>query len=174
MSAVPCKFSSDAGLLANERHDNAVLARVYRKNGHTAVPAAAPMPFDALLAAEGGEDRAEILAAKEEAVMEFLTVLWSVGPKLAPVVKRLCAFTRMVRPELVVGMNRTEMAEYLGDKGRATHTAREHKLQEELRLRGGFRTLTLPDQKSESAREKSRNQARGNRNRCGGTRKQTA
>lgn len=166
---------TDAALLLHERHVHAVLARVHRQNGHAAVPAPAPLPFEELLARESGADeRAEIIAAKEEAVMQFLSVLWSVGPDPRPVMKRLCAFTRMMRPDLVLGMNRTQMAAMLGDKGRATHTAREHKIQEEMRVRGGFRQITMPDQKSATAREKSAKQARGNRNRCGGTRKAAA
>ena len=161
--------SADAALGINDRIVAAVLARVYRKNGHTAVPSSAPLPFEALLAAESGEDeRAEIIAAKEEAVMQFLTVMMSVGPHPRAVMKRFFSFVRLMRPDLVLAMNRTELAALLGDGGRATQTAREHKIQEEMRRRGGYRTLTMPDQKSASARLKSAKQARGNRNRCGG------
>jgi branched-chain amino acid transport system permease protein len=106
---------TDAALLLHDRHVHAVLARVHRQNGHAAVPAPAPLPFEELLNRESGADEpAEIIAAKEEAVMQFISVLWSVGPDPRPVMKRLCAFTRMMRPELVLGMNRTQMAALLG------------------------------------------------------------
>jgi hypothetical protein len=160
-------MSHDQALSAHDRHVNAVLAKVHRRTGHTCVPSPAALPFDELLQREEGENL-QIVEAKIEAVDRFLTVLFSVGPDPQKVMKRLFTLVRLAYPHLVLNMNQTELADLLGDKGRATQQARDDKLIEEMRQRGGYKSLVLPDQKSPSAREKFAGAQRGNRNRTRG------
>jgi hypothetical protein len=148
-----------------ERRVQAILARQYRKHGHAPITSAiVPTPVDAIQQREDAGATSEEIALKQEAVAEFLGFVFEVGPSPARVLHRLYSLVRVLHPELIMSMNRSELARLLGQT-RAAQSHRERLLFGELCRRGGYKSLSLPDQKSDTAVKRYRRTQRGNRNR---------
>jgi hypothetical protein len=149
---------------AHQRRIDAIMAKAYRREGHNFAPKTAPTPLDALLAAEEQlpDDEQRI---RSEAISGFILWLFEESPHPAPVMKKLYAFVRMVRPETLWNMPGTDIAAIFG-QGRAAESARCNLLLEKLKLKAGYKNLSMPFQKSATAKQKYAEAQRGNKHRA--------
>ncbi len=161
-------------LSPHERKINEVLAGAYRREGHNLPPATVPTPLDALLAAE------EALPEDEQKIKEDFADKWlgffftdpTTGrhdPHPANVMKRLFFYVRAVRPTLLLNLPGEEIAALFG-QGRGAESARCNLLLGKLKKKGGYRRLSLPFQKSTSAKQKYAAAQRGNKHRANSVR----
>jgi hypothetical protein len=149
---------------AHQRRIDALMAKVYRREGHTFSSAAVLTPLDAMLAAEEAVPMDE-QKVREEGVHAWLGWIFEEGPHVATVMKRLFVFVRGVRPELILNMSGAEIAALFG-QGRAAESARCNLLLEKLKKKANYRTLALPFQKSATTKQKYAQAQRGNKHRA--------
>lgn len=155
---------------AHQRRIDAIMAKAYRREGHTMLPAQAPTPVDAMMAAEqdySDEER----QIREEAVAKWRNWIMEDGCHPAAVMKRFFVFLRATAPESILNMPGTDIAAIFG-QGRAAESARCGLLLGQLQKKSGYKSLTMPFQKSATAKKKYAEAARGNRNRANSVRRE--
>lgn len=153
---------------AHQRRIDAIMAKAYRREGHTLLPAQAATPVDAMMAAEEAMPDDE-LKIREEGVAAWRNWILQDGPHPAAVMKRVYVFLRATHPESILNLPGTDIAAIFG-QGRAAESARCGLLLEKLRKKAGYKSLTMPFQKSATARRKYAEAQRGNRHRANSVR----
>jgi hypothetical protein len=155
---------------AHDRRIDQVMARQFRREGHTFAPAAEATPLDALIRSEEeqAQNEPDVYAIKRQAVQSFVKwVLYNgrLGPHPRLAMLRFFAYVRHVFPSELLNMSQSDLALLL-NQTRATQSALEKRLFGELKRRGGYRVaVRMPGQKSLEACRKYAVRAKGNHHR---------
>ena len=140
----------------------ALMGRVYYRNGYTSDRMDTGTPLDALLRAEDGEPE-DHYCAGVVMLRRFLEWVFEGGPNPAIALQRLYVVARAVALDLILNMSGEEIASIFG-QGRAAESARIVMLNQKMKA-VGFRHTTFRHQKSTTARAKMSHAQRGNHNR---------
>jgi hypothetical protein len=140
------------------------LRRVYaREVAHNREPVYHRTPLDELVRKEEGEDDEEFRIRCEGADRQ-LEYFFEDGPDPAAVVRRVFAWAKARRADLLLNMTHHEIGLLLGET-RAAGSYRVKRIVNSRLRAAGFHGTQLPGQKSQTACEKYASSAEGNSNR---------
>lgn len=143
------------------------LRRAYsREQAHGREPVYFRTPLEDLMSREEGEDTDEY-SIKREAFDRMLDYFFADGPHPGTVMRRVFAWAKALRSELLLNMSLDEIGKMFGE-GRAAQSWRIKQLVTRPLKASGAKGSHLPWQKSPTAVEKYSASAIGNRNRRGG------
>lgn len=122
-------------------------------------------PLQTLLRQEEG-DTEEESKIRVEAIQRTLEYVWAAGEEeLLEAWRRFLLLTKALRPDLIGDASLEKIAEWGGDGGRATTSARAKRMYSKMLEAAGFKGVKAPFQKSEAASRKFSEAQKGNRNR---------
>jgi ElaB/YqjD/DUF883 family membrane-anchored ribosome-binding protein len=147
---------------------DAVLGAVFRRNGHEAIEARTAV--DDLLARETAELQEEpgrVAEVRSETVARMLEFFFAGGPHPSAVMRRVYAWAKKFRPDLILNMSLRDMG-ILFDESHEAVRSRIELLFDKAEAARGAKAVRAPWQRGEKTRERCRKAQRGNRNRVGG------
>jgi hypothetical protein len=159
----------DAGPAAVEE----TIAEVLRRRGYQPEGVTRETPFDAVAAAdERGADaeadrEAEELGELSAVAGRMLTFFFADGPHPAAVMRRVFAWAKKFRPDLVGNLSLRDLAAMSGE----SHEAWRWRIEQwfdRFQERKGGEAVRAPWQRGDTTREACRRAQKGNRNRLGG------
>ena len=148
----------------DERRINDTLARAAQRQGYTAEAVTTHTPLDDLLQAEDGDEDQH-----REALGKVLLYFFADGPHPGAVLRRVFGVTLAIRPELILNMNRADLAMMFGET-RAAQSWRIKKIFSGYQRERGVKGFKARSEKSETAVAKYTRLRRGVSNRRGNQR----